>query len=26
LIVSAHFINYRQCRKADHCHTSDCNH
>ncbi len=26
LIVSAHYINYRQCRKADHCHTSDCNH
>ena len=26
LIVSAHYINYRKCRKADHCHTSDCNH
>jgi hypothetical protein len=26
LIVSAHWINYRDCRKADHCHTEDCNH
>jgi hypothetical protein len=26
LIVGAHFINYRLCRKADHCHTGDCNH
>ncbi|HSC54325.1 MAG TPA: MerC domain-containing protein [Phnomibacter sp.] len=26
LIVSAHIINYRLCRKADHCHSSDCNH
>lgn len=26
LIVSAHFINYRQCRIADHCHTDDCKH
>ncbi|MEY3179392.1 MAG: hypothetical protein RJB42_1635 [Bacteroidota bacterium] len=26
LIVSAHFINYRQCRIADHCHTEDCKH
>jgi hypothetical protein len=26
LIVSAHFINYRKCRTADHCHTDDCNH
>ena len=26
LIVSAHFINYRQCRIADHCHAEDCKH
>ena len=26
LIVGAHIINYRDCRKANHCHTSDCNH
>lgn len=26
LIVSAHFINYRQCRKADNCHADDCKH
>lgn len=26
LIVSAHYINYRLCRKANHCHTGDCNH
>jgi hypothetical protein len=26
LIVSAHFINYRQCRIADQCHTEDCKH
>ena len=26
LIVRAHYINYRQCRKAAHCHTEDCNH
>jgi hypothetical protein len=26
LIVSAHFINYRQCRIADHCHNDDCKH
>lgn len=26
LIVSAHYINYRKCRMADHCHTDDCNH
>ena len=25
-IVSAHFINYRQCRIADHCHAEDCKH
>lgn len=26
LIVSAHFVNYRMCRQANHCHSSDCNH
>ncbi len=26
LIVSAHFINYRKCQQAAHCHTDDCNH
>ena len=26
LIVSAHYINYRQCRIADHCHNDDCKH
>ena len=26
LIVSAHFINYRQCRIADHRHAEDCKH
>jgi len=26
LIVSAHYINYRQCRIADHCHVEDCKH
>ncbi|MEJ7737765.1 MAG: MerC domain-containing protein [Chitinophagaceae bacterium] len=25
-IVYAHYLNYRMCRKADHCHTNDCNH
>lgn len=25
-IVSAHIINYRLCRKANHCHASDCDH
>lgn len=25
-IVSAHFYNYRLCRKANHCHANDCNH
>lgn len=25
-IIGAHVINYRDCRKANHCHTSDCNH
>lgn len=26
LIVSAHYINWRLCRKAKHCHTDDCAH
>lgn len=26
LIVAAHYRNFRLCRKADQCHTSDCNH
>ncbi len=26
LIITAHFINYRFCRKANHCHANDCNH
>jgi hypothetical protein len=26
LIVTAHYRNFRLCRKAAHCHTSDCNH
>ena len=26
LIVAAHYINYRLCRKAGHCHESDCTH
>jgi hypothetical protein len=25
-VLSAHFLNYRLCRKANHCHASDCNH
>ncbi len=25
-ILSAHILNYRLCRKANHCHSSDCNH
>lgn len=25
-IVTAHYINYRLCRQANHCHASDCNH
>ncbi len=25
-IISAHFYNYRFCRKANHCHINDCNH
>ena len=26
LIVTAHYLNYRNCRKANHCHADDCNH
>ena len=26
LIVSAHLLNYRFCRLANHCHSNDCNH
>jgi hypothetical protein len=26
LIVTAHYLNYKLCRKANHCHTTDCNH
>ncbi|HEY8398743.1 MAG TPA: MerC domain-containing protein [Flavihumibacter sp.] len=26
LIVYAHYRNYQLCRKANHCHSSDCNH
>jgi len=26
LVVTAHYINYRLCRKAQHCHVHDCNH
>ncbi|MBX3256554.1 MAG: MerC domain-containing protein [Chitinophagaceae bacterium] len=26
LIISAHYLNYRLCRKANHCHSADCNH
>lgn len=26
LIISAHFINFRFCRLANHCHINDCNH
>ena len=25
-IVTAHWLNYRFCRKANHCHAADCNH
>ena len=25
-IIGAHVINYLDCRKAHHCHSSDCNH
>jgi len=26
LIITAHYFNWRLCRKAKHCHTTDCNH
>jgi hypothetical protein len=26
LIISAHYLNWRYCRKAKHCHASDCSH
>ncbi len=26
LIILAHYLNYQLCRKANHCHTGDCNH
>ena len=26
LVVSAHFLNYRQCRVHDHAHADDCEH
>jgi ABC-type iron transport system FetAB permease component len=26
LIISAHYLNYTDCRKAAHCHTDDCTH
>ena len=25
-IVGAHWLNYRYCKKANHCHQEDCNH
>jgi hypothetical protein len=25
-IIVAHVLNYRLCRKANHCHAADCNH
>ncbi len=25
-ILTAHFFNYHFCRKANHCHSTDCNH
>jgi hypothetical protein len=25
-IIVAHLLNFRLCRKANHCHTTDCNH
>jgi len=25
-IISAHFLNYYFCRRANHCHSTDCNH
>ena len=26
LIIGAHFLNFRFCRQANHCHATDCNH
>ena len=26
LIITAHFLNYLYCRKANHCHVDDCDH
>ena len=26
LIIGAHILNYRDCRKAKHCHPTDCDH
>jgi hypothetical protein len=26
LIIGAHYKNFRLCRKANHCHTTDCDH
>ncbi len=26
LIVTAHYLNYRNCRKSNQCHVEDCNH
>lgn len=26
LIIGAHFLNFRFCRLANHCHVNDCNH
>lgn len=26
LIVMAHFLNFKYCRKANHCHAADCGH
>jgi hypothetical protein len=26
LIISAHWFNYRECKKANHCHATDCDH
>jgi 4-amino-4-deoxy-L-arabinose transferase-like glycosyltransferase len=25
-IITAHYLNYRFCKKANHCHTGDCDH
>jgi divalent metal cation (Fe/Co/Zn/Cd) transporter len=26
MIIAAHYLNYRQCQKANHCHKEDCAH